>query len=183
MSEALFGALFDALAAYDGRNTADLRSIQSRLGNEAGYLTALIDLAASPQGAVADGATWLLLDGLKKGATPSPDDVTRLLGKLAELTDLASWGAQLHICQSVRLLPLEAAKAAKAAQVEPLAAFLGPLLTAPKPFLRAWSLDALVHLATIDPTLKPQAREALAAAQQDKAASVKARARNLAREV
>ena len=170
----LTAELYRSLAAYDGRTTAELNTIRAALADRDGYLHSLITLSDSPQIPIADGATWLLLDTVKHGradgASLSPADMVLLLDKLS---GLPTWGAKLHICQSMRHLPIEAT------HLPLLVDFLNPLLVEKKPFLRAWSLDALVHLASLDKSLQGKADSALAAAMQDPAESVRARARNL----
>ena len=79
----------------------------------------------------------------------------------------------MHICQSARFLPVDADQALV------LAEWLRPLLTAPKPFVRAWSLDAFLHVCALLPSHAGEGRMALEAALNDPAASVRARARNL----
>ena len=79
----------------------------------------------------------------------------------------------MHICQSARFLPVDADQALV------LAEWLRPLLTAPKPFVRAWSLDAFLHVCALLPSHAGEGRMAREAALNDPAASVRARARNL----
>ena len=62
-----------------------------------------------------------------------------------------------------------------------LARWLEPLLRHERPFLRAWSLDALAHLAAAHPGHGAAYAAALVRALEDDAASVTARARRLAK--
>ena len=58
-----------ALESYDGRSVSILTDIRVRFSQQNDFLTNLIDLVGSPSAFVSDGATWLLLDCLKEGAT------------------------------------------------------------------------------------------------------------------
>ena len=158
------------LADYDGRATTVLGEAEAKLSDETGYCEALIALAAEPFGHVSDGATWLLKSALEFGRTLSGKQIDALCGRLPKVD---GWAAQLHLCQSVRFLTLSRRNA------NDLSEWLEPLRSHPRPFLRAWSLDALAHLADQHCDHLAGFRQALAEAESDEAASVRARARNL----
>ena len=159
-----------ALCRYDGKAITILGQIQAEFGADPAYLDGLLEAVRHSGPNVASGATWLLLDHVNSGGALTPDQTETLVGAFAALTD---WSARLHIAQMIRHLnPPKASRRI-------LAAELTEHLTHERPFLRAWSLDALVHLAKIDPAYTAEAQAALAAAQEDPAASVRARARNL----
>ncbi|WP_298469130.1 hypothetical protein [uncultured Erythrobacter sp.] len=172
MAGTLAQSLRKRLAQYDGRATTILGEIEAEFGGGTDYLRSLIDLAADPDGNTADGATWLLKAAIEAGTAIELDQVDALF---AQLPQVRSWPAQLHLCQSVRYLPISTSSAAG------LADWLKPLLNHERPFLRAWSLDALGRLAREHPKYDARFGIALQAAEQDTAASVRARARNLGR--
>jgi len=89
------------------------------------------------------------------------------------MPDLTDWAAVLHLCQSVQYLTVSEENALALAQ------WLALMLAHQRPFVRAWALDAMGRLAAQDRRFEEQFAEALGAAQQDPAASVRARARNL----
>lgn len=142
------------------------------MSGEPGYLDALIALSSESDSHVSSGATWLLKSALEQCATLSADQTAALCEALPELS---GWQAQLHICQSLRLLSIGPTGAGEVAH------WLEPLLAHDRPFLRAWALDALGSLAGDHPQYRARFAKALSDAAQDDAASVRARARNLAK--
>jgi hypothetical protein len=85
---------------------------------------------------------------------------------------VTAWQSQLHICQSISYVTVPA-------DLSPdLERWLRPLLDAPRPFLRAWAVDAMcrVYGASRKVTALLKKMET------DDAASVRARVRNLSRE-
>lgn len=177
-----------ALRDYDGRDTKYLQALADQNAASPDYVDCLISCFDLEPTSITDGATWLFLAWLRGGGGgdggggdggdggdgenefASPQQVDAMLAKLPALT---SWGAQLHICQSARLFPIDADQALV------LAEWLRPLLAAKKPFVRAWSLDAFMHVCALLPSHAGEGRMALEAGLNDPAASVRARARNL----
>ena len=158
------------LATFDRKAMTVLTEAAAALGKAKSYPAALADLAADEDEAVSSGATWLIKYHAESGAA-LPAAQCRVLA--ANLDRITAWDAQLHICQSARLLPYPAASWPQ------LHAFATSLLRHERPFLRAWSLDLLCHLAQQDPQYEAEASRALSAMSEDKAASVRARARIL----
>ena len=163
-------ALLQELEEYDGRSIAALGEIEHRWSQETNYPNALLDNfnAASP--IVQNGASWLFKAFVEKGGSIAAGTSEHLSRQVICLTD---WSAMLHVCQSIRYLKFAEDDAGE------LGRWTRQLLTHNRPFLRAWALDALVHLASFDPALRPAAEMALAEALEDSAASVRTRARKL----
>jgi len=162
--------LLEDLREYDGRAMTLLGEVQVRFAAAPGYLMSLADLSSCPEAHVSDGATWLLKAHLENGGTLAPLETNRLLESLPTVTD---WAAQLHVCQMLQWLNVGKDQAA------PVAAWLEPLTKHERPFLRAWSMSALQALAQQHPSHSENAEAALCRAEGDKAASVKARARQV----
>ncbi len=162
--------LFEDLSAYDGKAVTLLGEAEARHGPTPGYLAELAALSASDLPQVSDGATWLLKAALEDGAALSEDNTRTLIEGLARITH---WPAQLHVCQFLGRLEVPSDGAA------PVADWLSGLLNHKRPFLRAWSMSALCSLAAQHGAYDAQARAALASAERDQAASVRARARRL----
>lgn len=158
------------LADYDGRATTLLGEAEAALGKEPGYCDALIALAGGSDDTVAAGATWLIKNALEAGRTLDPGQTAGLIGHLPHMK---AWPAQLHLCQSVRHLTISEGDAIV------LADGLIPLLDHARPFVRAWALDALAQVARAHAEFGDRFVGALAKAERDEAASVRARARNL----
>lgn len=162
--------LRDQIAEFDGRSTTILGEAEARFKNDADYLESLIALAGDPSSEVSSGATWLLKAFFEGGGSLSDVETTALMAQLANVT---AWDAQLHLCQSARHLTL------KGNDAKGFAAWLEPLMAHKRPFVRAWSVDALCRVAVQSPEYKNAAQDALAAASEDDAASVRARVRNV----
>ncbi len=160
--------LRDALANFDGKAVSMLSEIRAELGGRKTFIAELVSLAGDDEGAVADGATWLIKNLLEEGKRLTPSQTETLIGRLDAIT---TWQAQLHVCQSVGHLDVPARRTGAFAD------WLTPLLHSDRPFLRAWSMDALQHLAARNTKLTERAAAALDAAERDPKASVRARAR------
>ena len=160
--------LRDALTHFDGKAVSILSEIRAGFGSRKTFVSELVALAADGEAAVSDGATWLIKNLLEDGAQLTPSQTEDLIGRLDAIT---TWQAQLHVCQSAGHLDVPAR------QTGAFADWLTPLLQSDRPFLRAWSMDALQHLAARNAELVHRAEAALDAAEQDPAASVRARAR------
>ncbi|WP_109356152.1 hypothetical protein [Sphingorhabdus sp. EL138] len=163
-------ALLTHLQAFDGRAVSMLGEIEAEFGGEAEYLNALIALAAHDQEAVSSGATWLIKAALERRQALSAAQSEALWD---EIPAIRYWQAQLHICQSAAHLTFSADGAAV------MDRWLTPLLHHDRPFLRAWSVDALCRIAAQHPEYGHAARDAARAAAKDSAASVRARVRQL----
>lgn len=163
----------DALSHYDGKNMtvlSELAVVKSHGDGLEIFLDELSLLAGDSNPSIADGATWILYQHMKKGNSISEKQKTNIVNNALKTT---SWAAKLHLCQSMRFLLFSNS------EVRKLMTFLEPLLCHRRPFLRAWSLDALCHLANQHANLLPMAKEALSNASQDSAGSVRTRARNI----
>jgi hypothetical protein len=163
------------LEGFDGRHTAVLESLATELGSAPGGVptevwTEVCLLAADEEGRIAAGATWLLRRWSEEGRPVPPSALAALSRRLDEVRD--PW-ARLHLVQALPSMGVSAGL------VAPWAAFCRTGLRGEAPFLRAWSLNALVHLSSEDPALASEAREALEAALSDPKASVRARARKI----
>ncbi|GAB5480718.1 MAG: hypothetical protein Pars92KO_04750 [Parasphingorhabdus sp.] len=163
-------ALLTRLQAFDGRAVGILGEVEAEYRGEAEYLDAVIALAAHDQEAVSSGATWLIKAALERGEALSAAQSEALWD---EIPAIRYWQAQLHVCQSAAYLTFSADGAAT------MDRWLTPLLHHDRPFLRAWSVEALCRVAAQHPEYGTVARDAARAAAGDSAASVRARVRQL----
>ena len=161
-------SLEEALGQFDGKATSVLSEIRAVFGDGEAFRDDLVRLAGQGQAPIAAGATWLIKALLDDGVRLTPSQTEALVGALDALR---SWQAQLHVCQSVGRLDLSAV------QADTCADWAARLVRSDRPFLRAWAMDALQHLASRSLHAKILAEAALAVAEQDPAASVRARAR------
>ncbi len=160
------------LVRFDGKAVSLLSETAARHKANKSFFNDLLTLCADKSPAVADGATWILKAHIDDGGVLTRKETARLVSAAPKTS---SWPAQLHICQVIGKLELTAS------QAQALAKWLKPLLKHERPFLRAWSVDALCAVAVADKALKAIADRALKAAQNDSAASVRARAGNIER--
>lgn len=150
-----------------------LEAIRDKGSAEGVRLAEAVELASDDVPAVAEGATWLLRAWLEGGAVLPAAQVEGLADRLARVG--SPW-ARLHIAQSVGLIDITPETR------ERFAAFLRQGLQSERPFLRAWSMDGLVRLASRYEAHAGEADRALRAAFEDPAASVRARARRVSAE-
>lgn len=172
MSTELTDALRKQLADYDGRAITVLGEAEASFSGEAAYLDALISLVSAEEAHIGEAATWLIKSALERGRELTDGQVRALCEQIGGLT---AWQAQLHVCQSLRHLDIPSDCAAQFGD------WLSPLLAHSRPFLRAWALDGLAVLAKAHPGFEERFRRALADAETDGAASVRARARAVAK--
>lgn len=158
------------LLEFDGVAVSILSEARMACREEERFHEELLKLCFDDRMAAADGATWILKAELEDG-WELPADLTDFL--VVSLEKLQSWQAILHICQVVEYLNLTSVQAAlftKWARGQ-----AGHL----RPFVRAWALHARVILGCSFEQHRAEAEQALVSAEKDKAASVRARARNL----
>lgn len=162
--------LLQALRAFDGKAISTLTETRARLGGRADFLGELAVLIGSQEGSVSDGATWLIKNCAESGDVPGPAELAAIV---ARLDAVSTWAAALHLCQTAEFF------AFTPDQARDFAEWAARYHEHERPFLRAWSMNALQHAAGCAPDLAPFAEAALLAAEQDKAASVRARARKV----
>ncbi len=162
--------LLKVLSAFDGKAISILSEAQAKYGEASTFLSELIELTASQEPNVSDGATWLIKANLEQGTRLTTVQTRNLIKNLEHVT---TWQAQLHLCQSFDYLTIAGAQASS------IADWLTPLLKHKRPFIRAWSMNAFHILADQHKKFSRQAKAALAEAEKDPAASVRARARNV----
>ncbi len=164
--------LDETLANWDGKHAAPLKECYARQKTDPTLAQALLARIGSDRAATADGVSWILKARMEDGMALSANETAALVQVLPQLH---SKDTVLHICQIVRYLSLPDTDAARFVD------WLETYLTHKRPFLRTWSLDALVAIAKNHPKYRDQANAALVKAEADPAASVRARARNLTR--
>ena len=144
--------LHATLAAWDGKRTDTLRALAGQLTEE--DRPALLRACRSNDELTARAASWVLKACYEAGMDIAyPADM---------LSDELHWEVALHLLQSLQHVAVD---------IPP--ELVGRYLDHKKPMVRAWALDAYVRLGALD------AADVLQRAQEDPAASVRARARNL----
>ena len=140
---------------WDGKTTARLAEIVAHLRPQ--DYPVLCDACRSSDDKIARAASWVLKVAYENGMSDIPYPAELLQNEL-------HWEVALHLLQSVRY-----------ARAEIPAETVSQYLTHQMPMVRAWALDAYVAINPADAETK------LANAAADPAASVRARARNLAK--
>ena len=170
LKEADILGLLQALRAFDGKETSILLEARARFGGCRDFLGELAALIASQEDSVSDGATWLIKNCAESGIVPGPPEIAVIV---AQLDAVPSWQAALHLCQIAEFLAFTPDQARRFAK------WAAQFLDHERPFLRAWSLNALQYAARQAPDLAPLAETALILAENDGSASVRARARKI----
>ena len=158
------------LLEFDGVAVTILSEARAACRDAPGYSDDLIRLCCDPRAGIAAGATWILKAEADDGAR---FDATTITPLMTALGSLPSWQASLHVCQAAEALQLSPEQAGAFFD------WAASLTDHARPFLRAWSLHAMVITALSFDSYRDAAEAALAAADDDPAASVRARARKL----
>jgi hypothetical protein len=162
--------ILTALADYDGKHNEPLESILRSREATPDVLDELVALSVAEDANVATGATWLLRAWVEEGLALHSGAVSSLAERLSAID--APWARQ-HVCQTVPSLAIASVDA-------PLFFdFLEECRASERPFLRAWAMDGLCHLAQGHPDFQARADAALQAGLSDGAPSVRARARRI----
>ena len=161
-------ALTQALSDFNGKSTAPLERFAAAHSADAGLIADLCDFAASDDGNLQAAATWLLKRFGIAGAQLSPGQSQTLLRLLIQTT---GWLPRLHVLQMMDRLSVPAALA------PPLIGALEAQAAGENAFIRAWSVHGAAALADQHPVYRGRVLELLAAAEQDHAASARARVR------
>lgn len=167
----MLSELKDRLAAYDGKLVDPLTQTRGACGEMPGYRTALVTLCSDPQSTVAEGASWLLKADLEDGVRLDAEQTEALSQLLAEVPP---WQAQLHLCQMIDKLDLTGTQAERF-----MLWATGLEQAGRRPLLRAWRAHLMVVIGATFAAHRAVAEDVLNAAEQDKAASVRARAKHL----
>lgn len=164
--------MINALHDFTGSEISLLSEARVRLHKEDAFIAATASLLTEEDDLLQRAGGWLLLETVRAGEH-SAGTVLSLIAK--DVMQLSDWQAVLTILQMFDELDVPVTGA------DDLAGFATGYLTHKRPFLRAWSMNALCRLSHHHPHLLPAARTAHNAAISDSAASVRARARNTKR--
>jgi len=160
----------DELKLFDGRHTDVVERILSRQRRTSSLIKDLVLLVADEEQKIQTGATWLLKRLAENHVPFKTEHLIALFGSLSELT---YWISKLHVCQMLQyvVIPKESERS--------ITWFLERNLYDENKFLRAWSYDGFCQLARQHPEYIDYAMEQMERGDTDKAASVRARIRNI----
>lgn len=156
------------IKAWDGKSVDIINRVYVRHHRRPSFLAELT--SAISDEALQDGATWLLKHHLE---TDSPLDTGRAKEVFQALPKLTSWGAKLHILQSLRWMPIPTRYKNK------LETFLRACLQEENKFVRAWAYSGFYELAKQHQEYRLEAQQLCRQAANNEAASVKARIRKI----
>ena len=162
------------LQDFDGVAISILSETRADCRNEHGFLEETLRLCADTNLNISLGATWILKAESEDGIRFDKDLADLLLNALA---DVSHWQAKLHILQSVEAFELDKKQARLVFD------WATSMADYRRPFVRAWSLHARVVIGMKFGDFFDEAFEALSVAASDSAASVRARARILRKEI
>lgn len=170
MSSEDAGRVAAAIAEYDGKGIASLGSIAAQIDPSPAVLQTLCDFAGSDEARIQSASSWLLRRYAGAGATLSSGQTDQVLNILR--AD-CHWEARLHVLQMMGDLTFPANR------VERLWPAVIEQTTDVNKFIRAWSYYGLAVIADQHPIYRDRALSLLAAADQEAAASVRARVRRI----
>ncbi len=162
--------LQNALASYDGSDPSGLQNARAEHCGSPGYLADLVAACSDRRPLVVEAATWMLKAEIDAGATLPRSEAAALSDRLDQLH---TWASALHVLQALRGFDLDAVLA------ERYLRWAQTYASHPRPFLRAWSLDAQVVLGAKMPGREADVDAILRRSETDPAASVRARGRKL----
>ena len=160
----------EELESFDGKHTDVLERILSRHRRTNSLIESLVLLTGDQESNIQTGATWLLKRLAETHVQFKKEHLIAFFGSLSELTH---WLAKLHICQMLQYVVIP--KGSERSVVW----FLERNLYDENKFLRAWSYNGFYELARQHNEYIDYASEQIERGETDKAASVKARIRNI----
>lgn len=160
----------EALRSFDGKHVTPLEALAQELHSRNDGIDELLTLARKDKAALQTPATWVLKRLQELGAQFTKTHTTQVLDCLEHLEH---WEARLHLLQMLDGLSIAPRNAAKANKR------LKDWLEDPNKLVRAWTCSGLCVIADQHPKFRPEARALLHEAQNDAAASVRARLRKL----
>ena len=162
--------LLATLSGFDGKHTALLEQVSADTPRNADSTSQLVACAEHDDTKLQVAATWILKKWQDEGVLLDEEH----LGELAKILHRADhWEVKLHILQifsSIEIAP----------KLTPLLKkSLRKMVADEQKFVRAWSYSVLAKIADQDHAFREQLLARLAEAEQDEAASVKARLRQI----
>ncbi len=164
--------LIDELGKFDGKRTAPLDKIAQRILHRKGIVNELIAFAQSNDIKIQSAATWLLKNLNEQRNLFSEAQTVDLIDLLSNLNH---WDAKLHVLQILPSLTIPSQ------HFDPLQRNLKKNTQSENKLLRAWSFNGLEVLAYQHSSLRSEVNRILSVAQNDPAASVRARIRQISK--
>jgi len=157
-----------AILDWDGKSADDIQAVFKTYAKRSGFINKIVDLSLEP--VYERGSTWLIKAWLESGNKLDPSQISKVYASLNKLED---WQAKLHVLQSIPYMPISNADSKKVHR------FLINSLSNENKFVRAWSYNGLHELSKIHTHYLEEANMFFKLAMRDEAPSVKARIRNI----
>jgi len=164
--------LIDELGKFNGKHTAPLNKIAQQILHRKGSVSELITCAQSDDIKIQSAATWLLKNLNEQGHLFSEVQTVDLINVLSNLNH---WDAKLHVLQILPSLTIPSR------QFDLLQRNLKDNIRSENKLLRAWSYNGLAVLADQHSSLRTEVNGILSGAQNDQAASVRSRIRQISK--
>lgn len=163
-------SLESELEKFDGVAVSILSEARVKCAGSPQYFDELVRLSFDPRETISAGATWIIKAELEEGADLKPNQIQEIA---SSVNIEMPWQSMLHLCQSIECIHLTEE------QADRFFKWAHSLSDHTRPFLRAWSLHVLVYVAMNYDRYRKVAVLELKKAEEDKAASVRARVRKL----
>ena len=163
-------SLIESLRHFDGKRTSDLERTSASMPRNDESVAELLAVAEHDDTTVQVGATWILKRWLEEGVP----QIERSAADLVRLLKHATyWEVRLHLLQMLARLHIPARS------VSGLMSLLPSLLMDENKLVRAWALSVLAEIADQNEALRQDIITIILAAENDAAASVRARLRQI----
>ncbi|MCA9066440.1 MAG: hypothetical protein KDA96_25405 [Planctomycetaceae bacterium] len=162
--------LIEALQNFDGKRTSELERLSASLPRNDDSVAQLLAVAEHDDTTVQVGSTWILKRWLEEGSPQVEKSAANLVRLLKHAT---YWEVRLHLLQMLTSLRVPARS------LSGLKRLLTRLLTDDNKFVRAWSLSVLAEIADQSEAMRRDVISTIEDAENDEAASVRARVRQI----
>ena len=162
--------LIESLRQFDGKRTFELERLSVSLPRNDDSVAQLLAVAEHDDTTMQVGSTWILKRWLEEGVP----QVEKSAANLVRLLKYATyWEVRLHLLQMLTSLRIPARSLSE------LKKLLTGLLTDENKLVRAWSLSVLAVIADQCEAIRQDVISTIEDAENDEAASVRARIRQI----
>jgi hypothetical protein len=162
--------LIESLQEFDGKRTSTLERLSVSMPRNDDSLTQLLAVAEHDDTTLQVGATWILKRWLEDGVPQIEKSAADLVRLLKHAT---CWEVRLHLLQMLASMRIPARSMGS------LKTLLPGLLVDENKLVRAWALSVLAEVADKSEASRADAISTIRHAENDDAASVRARVRQI----
>ena len=163
-------SLIESLRRFDGKRTTELERLSASMSRNDDSVDQLLAAAEHDEKTVQVGSTWILKRWVEEGVP----EVEGMGANLVRLLKSAPYGeVRLHLLQMLTSIRVPARSLPELKRLLPI------LLTDDNKFVRAWALSVLAEIADQSDAMRKNVILTIQDAENDEAASVRARVRQL----